>query len=49
MLRELVYYPFIIINLIAKSMDKGLDDIDLDDLDDSVFILKYTLTLLLLT
>jgi hypothetical protein len=49
MLGELVYCPFIITNPIAKPMDKGLDNIDLDNLDDSMFIPKYTLTLLPLT
>jgi hypothetical protein len=31
-------------NPIAKPIDKGLDDIDLDDSDDSIFIPKHTLT-----
>jgi hypothetical protein len=49
MLGELVYRPSTATNLITKPMDKGLDDIDLDDSDDSMFIPKYTLTPPLLT
>jgi hypothetical protein len=49
MLGELVYYPSIIINPIAKPMDKGLDNTDPDNSDDFMFISKHTLTPLPLT
>jgi hypothetical protein len=36
-------------NPIIKPIDKGLDNIDLDNSDNSMFIPKYTLILPLLT